>query len=81
MEVEIAVVVDGWGAVAHHVAAGAGVAIVPDACLDGATTVHTVRLNGALPPRRYVVLTRRRRALSLPARRFLDVVAAGAGGA
>ena len=68
----VRVEVDGWGAILNHVAAGVGVAFVPDVCLDGTEGVATVAVNARAVPRVYGVAVRREQLMSLAARRFLE---------
>ena len=70
----VMVEVDGWGAILNHVAAGAGVAFVPDVSVAASERVATVAVN-ALPVHRvYGIAVRRERLMSLAARRFLEVL-------
>ena len=74
---EVAVEVNGWGVITNYVAAGAGVAIVPDVCLTDHHRLRKIRLPDILPPRQYGAITRRRGPVSLCARRLLAIMAAG----
>ena len=68
----VLVEVNGWGAILNHVAAGVGVAFVPDVCVVDSERVATVTVN-ALPVHRvYGIAVRRERLMSLAARRFLE---------
>ncbi len=71
---EIAVEVDGWGAITHYVSAGVGIAFVPDLCLTERDRLWRIPFEGAFPPRRYGAMTRRDAQLPLSARRFLSVM-------
>lgn len=72
--VEPAVEVDGQNSIKGHVAAGAGVALVPDVCLQGDEGLWSISVPGCFPARRYGVLTRRSGHLSLATRWFLRVL-------
>ena len=74
---EIAVEVNGWGVITNYVAAGAGVAVVPDQCLTDHDGLRKIRFPDVLPPRKYGAITRRCGPISLCARRFLEIMAAG----
>ena len=71
---EIVVEVDGWGVIANYVAAGVGIAFVPDLCLSDHDRLWQIPFEGVVPPRRYGAMTRRDARLTLPARRFLSVM-------
>ena len=68
----VLVEVDGWGAILNHVAAGIGVAFVPDICVTASERVATVAVNARPIPRIYGIAVRRERLMSLAARRFLE---------
>ena len=72
--------VDGWGAIADHVAAGVGIAFVPDLCLIGREGLRLIPLVEEGPPRRYGAVTRRDGLMGLAAGRFLGVMTRGAAG-
>ena len=81
--VEPAVEVDGGDAIKRDVAAGAGIAFVPETCLRGDERLRRIALPACFPPRRYGALTRRSGVLSLAARwllRILDEAAEAQGG-
>ena len=78
---EVAVEVNGWGVIMNYVAAGAGIAVVPDVCIADRDPVSKVRLPDILPPRKYGAITRRDGPVSLSARRLLELMAAGGQGA
>ena len=71
---EVAVEVNGWGVIMNYVAAGAGIAVVPDVCLTGHDPVRKIRFPGIVPPRMYGAITRRAGLVSLSARRFLEIM-------
>ena len=73
---EIAVEVNGWGMITNYVAAGAGVAVVPDLCLTDHDRLRKVRFPEVLPRRKYGAIMRRRGPVSLCARRFLEIMTA-----
>lgn len=77
----VLVEVDGWGAILNHVAAGVGVAFVPDVCLDGTEGVATVAVNARPVLRVYGVAVRRERMMSLATRHFLECALAEPPGA
>ena len=77
----VLVEVDGWGAILNHVAAGVGVAFVPDVCVAGTGGVATVAVNARPVPRVYGIAVRRERLISLAARRFLEAALADPPGA
>ena len=63
---------EGWNAIKACVAAGVGVAVVPQLCLDERDRVWRIPFTRYVPPRRYGVLTRRDGLLSQPARWFME---------
>ena len=65
------------GVITNYVAAGAGVAVVPDQCLTDHDGLRKIRFPDVLPPRKYGAITRRCGPISLCARRFLEIMAAG----
>ena len=77
LDPEVAVEVNGWGVITNYVAAGAGVAVVPDLCLTDQDRVRKIRFPDILPPRKYGAITRRRGPVSLYARRLLEIMTAG----
>ena len=77
LDPEVAVEVNGWGVITNYVAAGAGVAIVPDACLTDHDDLRKIRFSNILPRRKYGAITRRRGPVSLCARRLLEIMTAG----
>ena len=68
----VRVEVDGWGAILNHVAAGIGVAFVPDVAVTASERVATVAVNAHAVQRIYGVAVHRERLMSLAARRFLE---------
>ena len=74
---EVAVEVNGWGVITNYVAAGAGIAVVPDVCLTDHDRLRKIRFPDILPRRKYGAVTRRRGPVSLCARRLLEIMAAG----
>ena len=66
--------IDTWNAITGWVAAGAGIAIVPEISVRDDARVGKARLEGGMPTRIYGAITRRNVRLSLSARRFLEVV-------
>ena len=77
----VLVEVDGWGAILNHVAAGAGVAFVPDVSVAASERVATVAVNVLPVHRVYGIAVRRERMMSLAARRFLEAAFAEPPGA
>ena len=71
---EVVVEVDGWSVIKNYVAAGAGIAIVPDLCLSAHDGLWRISLADVLPPRRYGAMTRRDGDLPLAARRLLSIM-------
>ena len=74
---EVAVEVNGWGVITNYVAAGAGIAVVPDVCLTDHDQLRKIRFPDILPRRKYGAIVRRRGPVSLCARRLLEIMAAG----
>ena len=72
----VLVEVDGWGAILNHVAAGVGVAFVPDVCVTGTERVATVAARARPVRRVYGVAVRRERLMPLAARHFLEAARA-----
>lgn len=68
--------VDGWGEVTNYVAAGVGIAFVPDLCLTEHGQVWKISFKGAVPPRWYGPVTRGDGILTLAARRFVQIMGA-----
>ena len=77
LDPEVAVEVNGWGVITNYVAAGAGIAVVPDVCLTDHDRLRKIRFPDILPRRKYGAVTRRRGPVSLCARRLLEIMAAG----
>ena len=77
---EMVVEVDGWGVITNYVAAGVGIAFVPDLCLSEHDRLWRISFADRVPPRRYGAMTRRDGLLSLAARRFLGVMAPACSG-
>ena len=73
---DIVVEVDGWGEITNYVAAGVGIAFVPDLCLSERDRVWKVSFRGTVPPRRYGPVTRRDGLHSLATRRFVRIMGA-----
>ena len=76
---EVVAEVDGWGVITNYVAAGVGCAFVPELCLRENDGLWRIPAPVPVPARRYGAMTRARGALALHARRFLAVMAPGAG--
>ena len=74
----IALEVEDWGSTLSHVAAGAGIAVVPDLCVAAHERVRTVRLDHPYRLRTYGVAVRRDRLAAPAARRFFEAAAPGA---
>ena len=72
----IVVEVDGWGEITNYVAAGVGIAFVPDLCLTERDQLWKVSFKGAVAPRRYGPVTRRDGLLSLATRRLVRIMGA-----
>ncbi|MDE0456537.1 MAG: LysR family transcriptional regulator [Chromatiales bacterium] len=66
--------VDGWGAVLNHVAAGVGIALVPDLCVGAHERVRVVRVRHSFNLRTYGVAVRRDALMGLVTRQLLDMV-------
>ena len=75
----VALEVDGWGPTINHVAAGVGVAFVPELCVSGREPVRLVRLAHRYRFRAYGIAVRRNGLIGLAARRFLDLARGTAG--
>ncbi|MCY4097464.1 MAG: LysR family transcriptional regulator [Rhodospirillales bacterium] len=73
----IAVEADGWGTMISHVAAGLGVAFVPDLCVDDRAPLRKIILDHPYELRKYGIVTRRDHLMGLTARRFLELAGAG----
>ena len=71
---DIVVEVDGWGVITNYVAAGVGIAFVPDLCLNERDRLWRITFEGAVPRPCYGVMTRRDAQLTLPVRRLLNVM-------
>ena len=67
--------VDGWVSMLNHVAAGVGIAIVPELCVSPHERVRTVALEHRYGLRTYGVAVRRDQLVSLAARRFVHMAA------
>ena len=72
----VVVEVDGWGVITNYVAAGVGIALVPDLCISEHEPIRSVQLQNVVPRRMYGVATRREGPVSLAANRFLEIVIA-----
>ena len=70
--------VEGWGSMLNYVAAGVGIALVPDMCVGPYEPVRTVRLDHPYVMRVYGVAVRRDRLAALAAHRFVEVALSGA---
>lgn len=71
----VLVEVNGWQAIVNHVAAGAGIAFVPDLCVAGSERVCVVEVK-TLPLRRIYAIAVPRHAPASPAtRRFVEMLA------
>ena len=73
----VVVEVDGWNVIKLYVAAGIGIAVVPDLCLTDRDRVWRLPYTKYFPPRAYGVLTRRDDILSLAATWFMRIVESG----
>ena len=73
--------VSGWDTMVHHVAAGVGVALVPDVCAAGHERICRVRVSHPFRIRNYGLAVRRDGLMELAVRRFLDVVLSAPTGA
>ena len=71
----VAVEVDGWGAIKRYVESGLGIAFVPEVCLTGDDRVWRIPIGELAPRRRYGAMTRRDGLMSLAASRFLRILA------
>lgn len=69
----VALEVDGWEPIINHVAAGVGVAFVPELCVGDRDPVCKVRLVHRYKFRNYGVAVRRGGLVGLAARRFLEL--------
>ena len=76
---DIVVEVDGWREIASYVAAGVGIAIVPDLCLAEMDQLRKIPFDQAVPQRRYGAITRREGSIAGPARRLLQLMTVEAG--
>ena len=68
--------VEEWGSMLNHVAAGVGVAIVPNVCVSAHEPVCRVAIEHRYRFRTYGVATRRDGLVSLGARRFVELAVA-----
>ena len=64
--------VEEWGSTLNHVAAGVGVAIVPDVCVSAEEPVCAVAIEHRFRLRTYGVAMRSDSLVSLAARRFVE---------
>ena len=71
---DFAIEVDGWSAITRYVAAGAGIAFVPDLCLNERDQVWKISFKGDAPLRTYGAITRRDGLLGMAASRFLRIM-------
>lgn len=72
----VVVEVDGWGVITNYVAAGVGIALVPDLCVSEHEPIRRIRLENAIPRRLYGAATRREGPVSLAVSRFLEIMVA-----
>ena len=77
----VLVEVDGWGAIVNHVAAGAGIAFVPDMCVNAWDPVATVAVKARAVPRIYGIAVRSDGLMTQAVRRFVEMLASEAPGA
>ena len=73
---KIAVEANGWGVITNYVAAGVGIAMVPDVCLTEHDRVRNIRFKSVIPKRIYGAVTRRDGPLPLAASRLLEIMVA-----
>ena len=71
---DVVVEVDGWGMITNYVAAGVGIAFVPELCLTEHDRLWRIPIKGIIPQRRYGAITRRDGLLTLAASRFLRIM-------
>ena len=71
---DIVVEVDGWSAIAKYVAAGVGIAIVPELCLAEHDRVSRIAFDQPVPQRHYGVIIRRDELIAGPVRRLLQLM-------
>lgn len=74
IDLDIVAEVDGWDIIKKYVAAGIGVAFVPELCLTAHDRLWRIPVGGGVPQRAYGVITRRDGLTSLAASRFLDIM-------
>ena len=68
---DLVIEVDGWGVITNYVAAGVGIAFVPELCLTEHDRLWRIPLRGAVPRRMYGTVTRRDGLLASAARQFV----------
>ena len=73
--------VSGWNTMVHHVAAGVGVALVPDVCAVGHDRICTLRVPHSFRIRSYGLAVRRAGPMALAVRRLVDVALSAPAGA
>ena len=73
---DVVVEVDGWGVITNYVAAGVGIALVPDLCITEHEPIRRVVIENVVPRRKYGVAMRREGPVSLAASRFLEIMIA-----
>ena len=73
--------IDGWNTMVRHVAAGVGVALVPDVCAIEHERICRVRVSHSFRIRNYGLAVRRGGPMGLAVRRFLDVALSAPAGA
>ena len=78
---EVVVEVDGWSVITSYVAAGVGIAVVPDLCLIARDGLWRISLAGMVPARHYGAMTRRDGDLPFAARRLLSIMVPDLAGA
>ena len=72
--IDVAVEIGGWGAIKRYVAAGLGLAFVPDICVSDQDRIRKVPLSLPLQARRYGIFMHHGRIQSLAARRFIHIM-------
>jgi len=70
----VVVDVDGWESIKNYVEAGLGIAIVPGLCINEHDRLCRIPYEGALPPRKYGIVTRRERIAPLAVQRFVEIL-------
>jgi len=80
LRLDVAVEADGWGTMISHVAAGTGIAIVPDLCVADSDPLCKVGIRHSYQFRRYGIAVRSDKLMGLTANRFLEIAGARADG-